>query len=455
MKRRTQILVSLAGGLLPTFLFSFASGPDPRHTGAPGDLTCATAGCHVGTAVNGGGGSAVLTSAAENTYTPGERQTLTLTITDSAARVYGFQASARLDSNPNSGQAGTFTAGAQQIVICANGSIMSSAGCPANNALQFIEHNRPFATNTIAIAWTPPASDVGPVTIYVAANAANNNGSNTGDRIYTTSLKLTPVASGGGTGGTKPAVASGGIVSASAFKSTASASPGGWIEIFGSNLSSTTRGWAGSDFNGNTAPTSLDGVSVTVGGRSAYVAFVSPGQVNALVPEGVAIGSGVPVVVRNGSSESDPVLLDTADVAPAILAPPAFAVGGRQYAVATIPGSGSTVTFAGATGSIPGASLRPARPGEVITLYGIGFGPVSPAVTPGNIATELARVIQNVTVQFGSTPANVQYAGLAPGFVGLYQFNVEVPAVTAGDHALVVSVNGTPVAQNVFLTTGQ
>ena len=454
MKRRTQIILSLAGGLVPTFLFSYASGPDPRHTGAPGDQTCAAAGCHVGTAVNGGGGSAVLTSSTGNTYTPGQPQTFTLTITDSAARAYGFQASARLDSNPNSGQAGSFTAGAQQIVLCANGSVMGAAGCPANNALQFIEHNRPLTTNTISIAWTAPASDVGGVTIYVAANAANNNGSNNGDRIYTTSLKLTPADTGGGTGANKPAIKSGGVVSASAFKSTSSASPGGWIEIFGDNLASTTRGWAGSDFNGNTAPTSLDGVSVTVGGRNAYVSFVSPGQVNVLVPDGVAIGSGVPVVVKNGTSESDPVLLNTADVAPAILAPPSFTVGGNQYAVATLPAS-STVTFVGATGSIPGATLRPARPGEVITLYGIGFGRVSPSVTSGNIATELARVTNNVTVQFDGTPANVQYAGLAPGFVGLYQFNVEVPNVTVGDHALVVSVNGTPVAQNVFLTTGQ
>jgi uncharacterized protein (TIGR03437 family) len=454
MKRSTQILVSLAGGLLPTFLFSYASGPEPRHTGAPGDQTCAAAGCHVGTSLNGGGGRVVLTSATGDTYTPGQAQTLTLTVTDSAARVYGFQASARLDSNPTAGQAGSFTAGAQQIVLCGNGSIKGSAGCPANNALQFVEHNRPFTTNTISIAWTAPASDVGPVTIYVAANAANNNGADTGDRIYTTSLKLFPAAGGGGSE-TRPFVASGGIVSASAFKTASSASPGGWIEIFGNNLSTTTRGWAGSDFNGNTAPTSLDGVSVTIGGRSAYIAFVSPGQVNALLPEGVAIGAGVPVVVKNGSSESDPVLLNTADVAPAILAPPSFAVGGNQHAVATFPGSGSTVTFVGAAGSIAGATLRPARPGEVITLYGIGFGPVSPSVTPGSIATELARVTNRVTVQLGGMEANVQYAGMAPGFVGLYQFNFEVPNLPAGDHALVVSVNGTPVAQNVFLTTGQ
>ena len=82
--------------------------------GAPGDSTCAMAGCHTGTALNGGGGSVQLTSSAGTSYTPGQQQTLTLVITDSRARVYGFQASARLDSNPTNGQAGDFSAGAQQ-----------------------------------------------------------------------------------------------------------------------------------------------------------------------------------------------------------------------------------------------------------------------------------------------------------------------------------------------------
>jgi uncharacterized protein (TIGR03437 family) len=379
--------------------------------------------------------------------------TLTLTITDSAARVYGFQLSARLDSNATNGQAGRFSAGAQQHIICEDGADLPTGGCAATGPLQFIEHDGPFTTNTVSISWTAPSTDVGPVTIYAAANAANGNATNTGDRIYTTSLKLS--AAGGGTGATKPAVSSGGVVSATAFKSATSAAPGGWIEIFGSNLASSTRGWATGDFSGSNAPTSLDGVSVTVGGRNAFVSFVSPGQVNALVPEGVAIGSGVPVVVKNGSSESDPAVVNTADVAPAILAPPTFMVGARQHAVATFPGGGSTVTFVGAAGSISGVTLRPARSGEVITLYGIGFGPVSPAVPIGTIASGTANMTNQLSVQLGGVAATVQYAGVAPGFVGLYQINVVVPAVAAGDQPLVVSLNGTAVAQNVFLTTGQ
>jgi uncharacterized protein (TIGR03437 family) len=453
MRKSTQLIAAAAGGLLPIILFSYATGPDPRNTGAPGDQTCARSGCHTGTALNGGGGNIVLTSSTGNSYTPGQQQTLTLTITDSKARAYGFQASARVDSNATNGQAGTFTASPTQYVLCDNGRVMGSSGCPANSAVQFIEHSRPYTTNTITFQWTAPASDVGPVTIYAAANAANNNGNETGDHIYTTKLQLSPASTA--TASVIPKIAAGGVVSASAFQSSAVTAPGSWLEIFGANLAAGTRGWAGPDFTGNSAPTSLDNVGVTVGGKAAYVAYISPTQVNVLVPDGVPIGSGVPVVVTSGGSSSDPVNVNTADLAPAILAPSSFTVGGKQYVVATLPTADGSVVYAGPAGAVAGANMRPAKPGEVITLYGIGFGPVSPATTPGTIAQQLSSLTNPVTVQFGSTPATVQYAGLAPGFVGLYQFNVQVPNVVAGDWPLVVTVNGSAVAQNVYITTGQ
>src|SRR5690348_266905 len=88
-----KIAVGLA--VIPVLLLAHALGPDPRHTGAPGDQTCAMSGCHLGTQLNGGGGSVVLSSSAGTTYTPGQQQTFTLTVTDSKARVYGFQMSAR------------------------------------------------------------------------------------------------------------------------------------------------------------------------------------------------------------------------------------------------------------------------------------------------------------------------------------------------------------------------
>jgi uncharacterized protein (TIGR03437 family) len=450
MQRITRIIVTIAGGLIPTLLFSFSSGPDPRKTGAPGDLTCAQAGCHSGTALNGGGGSAVLISSAGSTYAPGQQQTLTLSITDSSARVYGFQVTARLDSNPTNGQAGDFTAGASQFVICDNGSLKGAGGCPTSAPVQFIEHSTPSSAKTILITWTAPSTDQGAITFYAAANAANGDRTNFGDHIYTTKLTLTPAASSAN----RPSITS--VQSASAFNAAAGIAPGTWIEVFGTNLAPATRTWAGDDFKGSDAPISLDGVGVTIGGKHAYISYISPVQVNAQVPEGITISANVPLVLETLQGRSDNFALQTTDLAPALLAPASFAVNGRQYAVATLDNTDTDgAAFVGAKDSIRGVNTRPARFGEIITLYGIGFGTVTPASSPGSITADANQLTRQLILQFGETQAKVAYAGLAPGLVGLYQFNVEVPNVPAGDSRLRLQLDGVTLNQSLFLTIGQ
>src|SRR5207244_12595966 len=127
-----------------------------------------------------------------------------------------------------------------------------------------------------------------------AANAATGDANNTGDHSYTASYTLTPQAAA-----TPPTIAS--VVSASAFNANAGLASGTWLEIYGSNLSSTTRSWAGSDFNGNNAPTSLEGVRVTIGGILAFVDFVSPGQVNVQAPDDAKTGAGFAIVLTNAA----------------------------------------------------------------------------------------------------------------------------------------------------------
>jgi hypothetical protein len=127
---------------------------------------------------------------------------------------------------------------------------------------------------------------VGGITIYVAANAANGNNDDSGDHIYTTSLKLTAAAAAN-----QPTITAGGVVSAGAFRQGGIA-PGTWIEIFGSNLSTTTRAWESSDFDGADAPKSLDGVTVTIGGKSAYVDFVSRAKSTHRFPTASRLGRG-------------------------------------------------------------------------------------------------------------------------------------------------------------------
>jgi uncharacterized protein (TIGR03437 family) len=428
-------------------LYSFASGPDPRHTAAPGDdkLACATSLCHTGTALNGGGGKVEVQFSNGLTYTPGVSQTFTVVITDAAAKVYGFQMTARLDSNQTDGQAGDFTAGAQQLILCDNGLEKTSKGCAAASPVQFIEHSFPFKTNTISVKWTPPASNVGNVHIYVAANAANNDGGNTGDHIYTANYTLTPTSAGGNA----PTISA--VISAGAFNQNAGVASGSWLEIYGQNFSTTTRGWGGPDFNGNNAPTSLDGVSVTIGGKNAFVDFISGGQVNAQVPDGIPIGDGVPVIVTNASGSSSAFSVKTATIAPAVLAPSSFNVGGTQYVVAQF----ADQTFVGRSGLIAGVNFRPAKPGDTVVIYGIGFGPVSPANPAGVICTQSNSMVTKPNFRFGQTAGTLSYFGLVPNFVGLYQFNVTVPNVGPGDIQLNIDVGGAALNQNLFITVGQ
>src|SRR5262249_33935058 len=99
---------------------------------------------------------------------------------------------------------------------------------------------------------------------------------------------LTPSAppSGGG----KPAITSGGVVSAANFGGFSAIAPGTWVEIYGSNLASATQQWAASDFVNNVGPTALGRSSVAIAGQSAFVDYVSSNQVNALMPSNLATG---------------------------------------------------------------------------------------------------------------------------------------------------------------------
>jgi uncharacterized protein (TIGR03437 family) len=218
------------------------------------------------------------------------------------------------------------------------------------------------------------------------------------------------------------------VESASAYGAFTSVAPGSWIEIYGSNLAPDTRQWAGSDFTGNNAPTALDGVEVSIGGQKAFVEYISsnPGQINAQVPSNIPAGGPLQLTVTNGKNTSSPVNVTINTAEPGLLAPSAFQIGGKQYVVALLPDGG---TYILPSGAIAGVASRPAHPTDVLTLYGVGFGAVTPDVPAGQIATQSNQLVQPLQIMFGQTPAQITYQGLAPGFVGLYQFDVVVPQV--------------------------
>ncbi len=109
-----------------------------------------------------------------------------------------------------------------------------------------------------------------------------------------------------------------------------------------------------------------------------------------------------------------------------MLAPLSFMINGKQYVVALYAG---TTNYYVLPGSIAGGRSAPAKAGDNITLYGIGFGPVTPDTPAGQVVQGQSTLQNTLQVSFGGVAAKVTYKGLTPGYLGLYQFNVVVPNV--------------------------
>ncbi len=450
----TRVLLSAA--LLPALMFAYEYGPDPRYTGAPGDnpLACSNGGCHTGLPaggpINAAGGAVIATFSSGSSYTPGGAPiTITVSVTDPANKHYGFQMTARLESNLANGQAGDFTAGTNQLVLCDDGSVKIKK-CPTASPVEFIEHGYPagsqVSTTPYTFTWTPPATNVGQVHFYVAGNAVNGNLlADAGDHVYTADYILTPVLC------TTAAPVVNAVISAGAYGALPTFASGSWVEIYGSNFVSDTWQWTGIDFNGANAPTTLAGVTVSIDGKPAYVWFLSSGQVNALAPADAANGP-VRVTLTNCSNTSAAFTAQKTALAPGLLAPPGFLVNGKQYLVALFTDG----TYVGSANSIPGVNSRPAKPGDLLVFYGIGFGDVTASngssIPLGTVAASQNGLVNPVTIDFGSAPANIAYAGLSPGYVGLYQFNVTVPNVANGDVPINVTQGGKALEQTLYLT---
>jgi uncharacterized protein (TIGR03437 family) len=376
-------------------------------------------------------------------YVPGQTQTITVTVTDPVNVVYGFQMTARYgttDQQLSANQAGTFTSGGSDtFVMCDNFSPrLPGKSCAASQPVEFIEHSAP-SRKAFTFTWTAPATDVGPVHFYVAGNAVNNNGlQDGGDHVYTNSYVLnsgTPISCSTA----KPVISQGGIISAFGFGALKSFAAGSWLEIYGTNFATTTRLWGGSDFNGSIAPTLIDNVSVSVNGKPAAVDFVSPGQVNVQAPADSATGP-VNVTVTNCTQTSDPIQVTKGDLVPGLLI---NTVGDKVYLGALVP---NTSTFTG-------YPSHPAKSGDIIQVYGIGFGDTTPPISPGTIVGVANSLANPLTVLFGTAPdPSPLYKGLAPGFVGLYQFNLTVPKLADGDYPMSFQVGSVKAAQTLLFT---
>jgi uncharacterized protein (TIGR03437 family) len=256
--------------------------------------------------------------------------------------------------------------------------------------------------------------------------------------------------------GTPPPPATGptitSVVSASDYGDFPTVGPGSWVEIYGTNLAPEKLQWAGSDFTGDNAPTSLDGVSVSIGTQSAFVEYISAIQINAQLPSNIATGGPLQLTVTNGNNTSSAFNITVNTTQPGLLAPASFKIGGNQYVVA----QHSNGSYVLPTGAISGVNSSPAQPGEEIVIYGVGFGPVTPNIPAGEIVTETNQLSTSFAILFGQTSAQLKYDGLAPNYVGLYQFNVAVPAVANNDLVpLTFNLGGVADSQTLFTAVHQ
>lgn len=231
-----------------------------------------------------------------------------------------------------------------------------------------------------------------------------------------------------------PTVNSGGIVNAASSAAGEPLAPGSIVSVYGNRLGSSASGASVLPL-----PTTLADASLNVAGRDVPLFYSSNGQINAQLPFDLPPNSRQQAFVRVrsggliGAMVSVPETITVAATRPAI-----FTINQQGTGQGAILNQDSTAN----------SSSNPEAPGRVVQIFATGLGVTSPAVPAGAGAPSSppASAITPVQATIGNQPAAVQFAGLAPGFVGLYQVNVLVPATVQRGEAvpLVLRQDGVP-----------
>ena len=204
--------------------------------------------------------------------------------------------------------------------------------------------------------------------------------------------------------------------------------PGTIIQIYGSNLASQTT-----TASAIPLPTSLNQTSVLIGGESAPLYYVSPGQINAQVPFELTAGNPYQVIVSANSALSTPQPVQLSVDSPGIAQ---FAAG---QIIAQHPDNSLVL------------ESSPAAPGEYLVTYVVGMGLTSQLV-PSGAASPAANVVDTAILTLNGAPVGkVLYAGLTPTLVGLYQINFQVPADAPNGDLLLVLTQTSGVGTSAIL----
>jgi uncharacterized protein (TIGR03437 family) len=221
---------------------------------------------------------------------------------------------------------------------------------------------------------------------------------------------------------------------------------GSWVSIYGNNLAAAPKSWNG-DF-----PTTLGGTTVTIDGKSAYLYFVAPTQIDVQAPDDTATGT-VPVVVTTSTGRA------TSTVTLGQFGP-AFCVLGGKYVAGIIlrsDGSGTqgggTYDFIGPPGAPLGFTTVPVKSGDIVELFGVGFGPTDPPIPSGMVLApgQFGTATKPVNMFINGIPVTPSFVGITEA--GTFQINLTIPpAVGSGDLTIVASVGGMQTPNGVFIS---
>ena len=258
--------------------------------------------------------------------------------------------------------------------------------------------------------WAPGNTQSASITVSVTAK--------------TSSLQtLLQVAAATSVNATVPRLADGGVANVAAYMPHSTVSPGELVSIYGTNLADGVV-----TVGSLPLPTSVAGTSVSIGGKFAPLLYVSPSQINAFVPFDVSASLSAPIIVYRGTLFSVPSF---------------FTVGGAQPAIFTMSQTGSGQgAITNAVGTAVVDQSAPARPGDAIVIYATGLGTVDPPANPGTIS----QITNSISVLIGGTNVTILFAGLTPGYNGLYQVNAVVPSgiATGNQVPVIMTVAGQP-----------
>jgi len=310
---------------------------------------------------------------------------------------------------------------------------ISSAGAPISFTVA--------ATTKSGGPWLGVGTSSGATPASIGVDV-NDNPSPLPAGTYTGTLTITPTSPGytttvavavtlvlGATVPARPVIGANGVVSGASFQQGQGIVSNSYVTIQGTNLASTTDTWNNSIVSGQ-LPTVLDGVTVSIEGIPAYLSYISPTQVNVLVPQ-LPVGA-FPVVVNNNGAVGQSSAVQVNQYAPAFFTLGTQAIATRQ-----------DYSYALKNGTIPGVTTVPAKPGDVLILWGTGIGVTSPATLPGveTPSNNTYSTSTPVTVTINNVPATVYGAALAPGFAGLYQVAIQVPtSLGNGDWPIVATI---------------